>query len=188
VLPIFVVFAAEFPRKHGLFVPANEHRHRQCDHGCVDEKVELPENERLSHDDGEDGEIHRIANVAVRAIAQWCDRSRSAGSFRDEAGEGVDEECGAGNNQHGAKEPEGPPAGKRCLHFPARQPPWKQARDPARREEEERSCADGRVALSHADYVRTAADCVGREVLEPLPMRCPHDVSAASNADASSLT
>jgi hypothetical protein len=128
-----------------LFVPVDEGGDGECETRGVEEKNGPAEHESLSHDDGANGQIHRVADIAVEATddqllsrGNWC---RCAQALEDEASKRLEKDDRAENDQSNAEDSDGKPFGEVRPRIPAGEQPGDDAGDNPRHQNEEKEAA-----------------------------------------------
>src|SRR5262245_19549960 len=101
--PVLLVLRAESTAQGRLLVPVDECCDRREEHGRVDEQYEPAQDEGLPDDDAADGQVHRVADVAVEAAHDQAvgrrDRGGRAEPLDREASERLEQPEGADGDQ-----------------------------------------------------------------------------------------
>lgn len=90
-----VVFGAELPAQGRLFVAQDKRVNAQPDQTRIGQQANIAEKQRLTQDDADDADLHRVADMAVEArddeMAGGQNRSRRAQSLQRKPREGFNQ-------------------------------------------------------------------------------------------------
>ena len=104
----------------------------------VEEKDGPTQHQSLSHDGGADGQIHRVADMAVEAtddqLLSWRNWCRCAQALEDEASKRLEEDDRANHDESSAEDSERKPISE-VRGIPAGQQPRDEASDDPRYED-----------------------------------------------------
>jgi len=104
----------------------------------VEEKDGPTQHQSLSHDGGGDGQIHRVADIAVKAtddqLLSWRNRCRCAQALEDEASKRIEEADRTNHDESSAEDSERKPISE-VGRIPTSQQPRDEAGDDPRYED-----------------------------------------------------
>src|SRR4051794_13789925 len=107
---VVLVFRAELPPERRFLVPTHERPDGRAEHGSVRDERPAAEHRRLSEDDGGDGEVHRVPDVAVQPAYDELpgrrNRRRRADPFEREASERLENHGRSGSDRDCTEDPE----------------------------------------------------------------------------------
>ena len=164
--PVRGVLLAVARAQRRLFVAPHERGDDEPERGRVREQERASENELLSHDCCADGEVHRIAHMAIQPAdykpLRRRRRCRGPTPLEDEAAERMQEDASAESDQSRAEYNDG---SRRIRGPPASQQPRHETGHHAGRHEEEQDAAECGLRSAHATSVRPSAEPLHQPLL-----------------------
>ena len=152
------VTIAEHLAQCRLFVGQHEEMKAEPHDRAVPQQAHVAEQQRLPKNDGDDTDIHGIADIAIEAADNQTlrrrDRRRRAQTFEDKLHEGCHERNEPEKNYGDAGQTDLVEMEEPRRHLPARERPRQEPGQRPRRNDEEDQRPDGSPELSHGPFAR----------------------------------